>query len=115
MKRGKYKMKTVNVFQCELNKAIPLEYIGSVRYIGESFGVDSLTNDKEYNIVKDNNGDLKVVDSEEDYLYDLINPRPIDSSSAGGKFYYVDDPQNILQKIGIKKYISNFEEGLEEE
>ena len=116
MKRGKYKMKTINVFQCELNKTIPLEYIGSVRYIGESFGVDSLTNDKEYNIVKDNNGDLKVVDdSEEDYLYDLINPRPIDSSSAGGKFYYVDDPQNILQKIGIKKYISNFEEGLEEE
>lgn len=101
-------MQTINVFQCELNKAIPLEYIGSVKYIGESFGVDSLTNDREYNIVKDKNGDLKVVDdSGEDYLYDLINPRPIDNSSPGGKFYFIDDPQDILQKAGIKKYILN--------
>ena len=98
-------MKTINVFQCELNRAILLEYIGSVKYIGESFGVDGLTNDKEYYIVKDENGDIKVVDdSEEDYLYDLINPRPIDNSSPGGKFYYIDDPQNILGKIGIEKY-----------
>lgn len=96
----KNKMKTIDVFQCELNKTIPLEYIGSVKYIGESFGVDSLTNGYEYNIVKDGNGDIKVVDdSEEDYLYDLINPRPIDNSSPGGKFYYIDDPQDILKKM----------------
>lgn len=101
-------MKTINVFQCELNKAIPLEYIGSVKYVGESFGVDSLTNDREYNIVKDKNGDLKVVDdSGEDYLYDLMNPKPTDNSSVGGKFYLIDDPKNILQKVGIKKYNFN--------
>ena len=98
-------MKKIDVFQCELNKTIQLEYIGSVRYIDESFGVDSLTNGSEYNIVKDDNGDLKVVDgSEEDYLYDLINPRPLDNSSPGGRFYYVDDPQVILKKVGIEKY-----------
>ena len=98
-------MKTIDVFQCELNKTIPLEYIGSVKYIGESFGVDSLTNDYEYNIVKDDNGDLKVVDdSEEDYLYDLMNPRSTNNSSLGGKFYYVDDPDGILANVGIEEY-----------
>lgn len=98
-------MTMINVYQSELNKEIPLEYIGSVKYIGESFGVDSLTNDKEYNIVKDKNGDLKVVDdSGEDYLYDLISPKPLDNSSVGGKFYLIDDPKSILQKVGIEKY-----------
>lgn len=52
-------------------------------------------------------GDLKVVDdSEEDYLYNLKNPRNFDNENDG-QFYYVDDPQSILQKIGIKKYIPN--------
>ena len=46
-------MKTIDVYQCELDKTIPLEYVGRVKYIGESFGVDSLTNGKEYNLVKD--------------------------------------------------------------
>lgn len=107
MKRGKYKMKTINVFQCELNKEIPLEYIGKVIYIGASGGYGSLTNNVKYNIVRDDLGDLKVVDdSEEDYLYNLNNPRNFDNENDG-QFYYVDDPQNILQKIGIKKYIPN--------
>ena len=39
-------MKTIDVYQCELDKTIPLEYVGRVKYIGESFGVDSLTNGK---------------------------------------------------------------------
>lgn len=70
-------MKTIDVYQCELDKTIPPEYVGRVKYIGESFGVDSLTNGKEYNLVKDKTGWVKVVDdSEEDYIYDLLNPRP---------------------------------------
>lgn len=91
-------MKTVDVFQCELNKKIPLEYIGEAIYIGESFGVDSLTNNVKYLIVKDKNQTLKVVDdSEEDYIYDLKNPKPMDGSSEGGQFYYLDDPNGILK------------------
>ncbi|MDD7305337.1 MAG: hypothetical protein PUG67_01970 [Peptoniphilaceae bacterium] len=92
-------MKTINVFQCELKKSIPLEYIGKVKYIGETFGVDGLTNDKLYDIVRDKAGMLKVVDdSDEDYIYNLKEPRPADGSSKGGKFYFVDDPYNVLKK-----------------
>lgn len=98
-------MKTVDIYQCELGKKIPLEYIGKVLYKGESFGIEGLTDNKEYLIVKDNDGNLKVVDdSEEDYMYDLTNPRPSDGESEGGKFYYKDDPQNILRKY-MKEYI----------
>ncbi len=91
-------MKTVYVYQCELDKKIPLEYIGQVIYVGESFGVDGLTNKNEYLIVKDKYGTIKVVDdSEEDYIYDLTAPKPFDGSSQGGKFYYTDDPKGILK------------------
>ena len=43
--------RTVNVYQCERDEWIPLELMAIVRYIGESFGVDALTDGKEYNIV----------------------------------------------------------------
>lgn len=100
-------MTMINVYQSELNKEIPLEYIGKVIYIGASGGYGSLTNNTKYNIVRDSMGDLKVVDdSEEDYLYNLNNPRNFDDESMG-KFYFIDDPQDILQKAGIKKYILN--------
>lgn len=90
-------MKTIDVFQCELNKTIPLEYVGKVKYVGESFGVDSLTNGTIYDVVKDNTGTIKIVDdSEEDYIYDLKNPQPSDGSSKGGKFYIIDDPNELL-------------------
>lgn len=90
-------MQTVEVYQCELDKAIPLEYIGKVKYSGVSFGVDSLTDGKEYIIVKNRSGLLAVVDdSEEDYLYDLSRPRPADDTSPGGKFKVIDDPLGIL-------------------
>ncbi len=97
-------MKTVDVFQCELNKKIPLEYVGEVIYIGESFGVDGLTDNKKYLIVKDKNQSLKVVDdSEEDYIYDLKDPKPMSGGSKGGKFYYTDDPAGILKNY-MDKY-----------
>ena len=47
---------------------------------------------------KDNN--IKIVDdSGEDYLYDLNNPKPLDDSSKGGRFYIIDDVKGILSKI----------------
>lgn len=93
-------MKIVDVFQCELGKTIQLEYIGKVKYIGKSFGVDELTDGNEYLIVRDKNSNLKVVDdSEEDYMYNLANPKPWDGSSEGGIFKYIDDPQNLLKNI----------------
>ncbi|WP_282920070.1 hypothetical protein [Ignavigranum ruoffiae] len=90
-------METIQVYQCEIDEYIDMEYVGQVKYIGESFGVDSLTNNKVYYIVYDNQRDLKVVDdSGEDYLYELNNPKPLDGSSIGGKFVIVDDPRKIL-------------------
>lgn len=66
-------MKTIDVYQCELDKTIPLEYVGRVKYIGESFGVDSLTNGKEYNLVKDKTGWVKVVDDSEGIIFMIFS------------------------------------------
>lgn len=93
-------MKTINVYQCVLDRSIPLEDIGQVKYVGESFGIESLTNSVVYNVVKDETGTIKIVDdSKEDYFYDLINPRPIDGSSTGGKFFVIDDPNGELIRL----------------
>lgn len=92
-------MKTINVYQCVLDKKIPLEYVGKVKYVGESFGVESLTNGVTYNVVRDETGMIKIVDdSEEDYIYNLAHPKPLDGSSPGGKFSIIDDPNKELEK-----------------
>lgn len=92
-------MKTINVFQCALGKEIPMEYVGKVKYSGESFGVDSLTNGEVYDVVRDETGMIKIVDdSEEDYIYDLVNPKPLNGTSPGGKFSIIDDPNKELEK-----------------
>lgn len=92
-------MKTIDVYQSELEKSISLEYIGQVKYSGESFGVDSLTDGEVYDVVRDEIGMIKIVDdSEEDYIYDLINPKPLNGSSPGGKFSIIDDPNEELAK-----------------
>ena len=97
--------KMVDVYQCELGKTIPLEYIGTVKYIGPTIGAVSLTGGREYMIVLDEYDDLKVVDDEEeDYNYSLIAP-----GGRGGKFYYTDDPQGIL-----KDYMSAYQPGITE-
>lgn len=91
-------MKTINVYQSELNKEIPLEYIGKVKYIGPDDPL-SFINEKEYYVVRDRYKVLKVVDeTEEDYVYDLTNP-----DNLGGKFYYIEDSKDIL-----KEYISEY-------
>ncbi|MFM1514294.1 hypothetical protein [Helcococcus ovis] len=93
-------MKTIDVYQSEINKEIPLEYLGKVKYQGESFGVDSLTDGEVYNVVLDEMGDIKIIDdSEEDYFYDLSNPRPLDGSSKGGKFILIEDYKGMLSQL----------------
>ncbi len=97
--------KMVDVYQCELGRTIPLEYIGTVKYIGPTIGAVSLTDGREYMIVRDDYGKLKVVDDEEeDYNYSLIAP-----GGRGGKFYYVDDPQGVL-----KDYMNAYESDVTE-
>ena len=92
-------MKKLTIYQSETRSKITLEYIGKVKYVGESFGVDSLTDGIIYNVVKDEKGMIKIVDdSGEDYMYDLINPKPLNNSSPGGRLTIVDDPNGELAK-----------------
>ena len=62
-----------------------------LRYVGESFGVDSLTNGKIYEAWEE--GDLYRVidDSGEDYLYSKIKPAPWNGSSPGGHWEIVEE------------------------
>lgn len=62
-----------------------------IRYIGESFGVDSLTNGKVYEATEENGMYRVIDDSGEDYLYSKINPAPLDQSSLGGKWEIIED------------------------
>ena len=72
-----------------------------VKYIGESFGAVSLTNGKIYECLGFDSGMLRVIDdSDEDYLYSVVNPRPLDGSSKGGRWEIVeDDENNTLTKL----------------
>lgn len=72
-----------------------------IRYVGESFGVDGLTNGKIYKCLGFENGMLRVIDdSEEDYLYEVDNPRPLDGTSKGGRWEIVeDDRDGTLTKL----------------
>lgn len=74
-----------------------------VKYVGTSFGVDGLTDGKEYEILRvdEVTGALYVIDdSGEDYLYNPTNPKPIAvPNHPGGKFLIVeDDEQGSLYK-----------------
>lgn len=63
-----------------------------LRYIGESFGVDSLTNGKLYYATSENDSMYRVIDdSGEDYLYSKENQAPLDGSSFGGRWEIVQD------------------------
>lgn len=91
----------VKVYQSETDEYIEAKSIGKLKYIGESFGVDSLTDGETYNVIEVlEDGLIRVVDdSEEDYLYSSINPAPLDGSTAGGKWEIVEDEEDRLIKV----------------
>lgn len=55
-----------------------------LRYIGPSFGIDSLTNGKIYEAIEEDGMYRVIDDSGEDYLYSMTNSAPLDGSSPGG-------------------------------
>lgn len=62
-----------------------------LRYVGESFGVDSLTDGKIYEAWVEDEDYYRVIDdSGEDYMYSRTNPRPMDGSSKGGRWEIVE-------------------------
>lgn len=61
-----------------------------LKYIGESFGVDELTNGKIYEAVEEGDFYRVIDDSGEDYLYSRVNPAPWDGSGPGGRWEIVE-------------------------
>ena len=61
-----------------------------LKYIGETFGIDSLTNGKIYEAIEENGMYRVVDDSGEDYLYSMTNPAPLDGSSIGGRWQIIE-------------------------
>lgn len=74
-----------------------------VRYVGKSFGVDSLTNGRIYDVLEVDSlsGGLRIVDdSGEDYLYHPQKPKPLSAQEAYGRFEIVeDDEDESLAKV----------------
>lgn len=72
-----------------------------VKYIGESFGIDGLTDGKTYEVTQVDplTGMLRVIDdSGEDYLYSPTKPRPIAINREFGRFEIVEDDENETLK-----------------
>ena len=61
-----------------------------IKYVGQSFGVDSLTNNKIYEAVEEDGMYRVIDDSGEDYLYSKEKPAPLDGSSPGGRWEIVE-------------------------
>lgn len=92
----------IEVYQCTEDKYVKMESLGRLRYVGESFGVDGLTNNNIYDCVGiSTDGEMLSIvdDSGENYMYPAINPKPADGSSNGGvwEIYEIYDEQ--LRKI----------------
>ena len=62
-----------------------------IKYVGHSFGVDSLTDGKIYEATEENGMYRVIDDSGEDYLYSKENPAPLDGSGPGGKWVIVEE------------------------
>lgn len=61
-----------------------------IKYIGKSFGVDSLTNGKIYEATEEDGMYRVIDDSGEDYLYSKEKPAPLDGSSEGGTWELIE-------------------------
>ena len=73
--------------------------IGKVKYIGKSFGVDSLTNTKIYDVISVEPPFIKIIDdSEEDYLYSLSKPSCLENPKLCGVWKIIEDPKGIIKE-----------------
>lgn len=65
-----------------------------VKYVGESFGVTGLTNNKAYECLGVEPPFLRVVDDEEDdYLYPIVNPGPMTDPNWVSRWEIVEDDE----------------------
>lgn len=76
------------------------------KYVGQSFGVDSLTNGKVYTCLGHEGCFLRIIDdSGEDYLYSATDPAPLDRSVKPGKWEIIedDDKRTLYKAINQKE------------
>ena len=73
-----------------------------LKYVGESFyNGGGLTNGKIYKCTKINTnaGLFTIIDDEqEEYLYPIKYPKPLDDSTKAGRWEIVEDPNGELAK-----------------
>lgn len=93
-------MKTIMVYQSELDKEIEMELYGRLKYVGKTFGAFGLTNGRIYDCVGVDNGMIRIVDDEgEDYLYPTKKPKAADDNEyEGGKWEIVEIYNDALKK-----------------
>lgn len=81
-----------------------------LKYIGESFGIDELTDGKTYIATIGDMDYYRVFDdSGEDYLYPRENPRPCTGSCPGGRWEIVEGMTDEEKELDRK-----FKEGKED-
>jgi hypothetical protein len=70
-----------------------------VKYIGKSFGVDGLTNNKIYDVISAEPPFIRIIDdSEEDYLYSLSKPSCLENPKLCGVWKIIEDPKGIIKE-----------------
>lgn len=72
-----------------------------VKYRGISFGVEGLTDGKEYEVIAIEDGMLRVIDdSGEDYLYSAIRPSSLEDENKYGAWEIIsDNREKELEKL----------------
>lgn len=78
-----------------------MNIIGKVKYIGKTFGVESLTNEKVYDVVDIDEPFIKVVDDSGDpYLYSLSRPSSMENPGEEyGKWILIESNNKKLEEI----------------
>lgn len=74
--------------------------IGKVKYIGKSFGVDSLSNNKEYSVIDIEVPFLRIVDdSGEDYLYSILAQSSLENPDLFSHWEITEDTKGLLKSV----------------
>ena len=78
-----------------------MKVIGKVKYIGKSFGVESLTNGKIYDVLEICEPFLKIIDdSGEEYLYSIDKPSSMEKpNDENGRWKLVQSETEELKKL----------------
>lgn len=80
-----------------------------VKYIGESFGIEGLTNGKVYEVIAIEQDMIRIIDdSGEGYLYSINKPCSLEDSAKFGKWEIVEDDKDLEKADYIQKMIKEY-------